>query len=55
MREAARINRRQRHLPPEKRKYYGLVTDDPVNPTWTGRVRFWEPALNQPLKWRRAE
>src|SRR5260370_972557 len=33
------------------RKYRGLVLGSNAGPVWTGEVRLWEPALDQPRRW----
>src|SRR5260370_1033320 len=32
-------------------KYRGLVLGSNAGPVWTGEVRLWEPALDQPRRW----
>jgi protein gp37 len=32
-------------------KYAGLTAPSKAGPVWTGEVRLWEPALDQPLRW----
>lgn len=34
-------------------KYEGLTKLVNGKPVWTGEMRFWEPALDQPLRWRK--
>lgn len=34
-------------------KYHGLVVSTPKGPKWTGKVRFWEPLADYPLRLRR--
>ncbi len=52
MAEAARVDRMQRALgyAPEKRKYAGLYRTAKAGPVWTGELRFWEEALDKPLR-----
>lgn len=33
-------------------KYRGLTLGRNAGPVWTGEVRLWEPALDQPLRWK---
>ena len=52
MGEAARVDRMQRALgyAPEKRKYDGLYRAIKAGPVWTGKLRFWKQALDEPLR-----
>jgi protein gp37 len=34
-------------------KFRGLTMRSNAGPVWTGEVRLWEPALDQPLRWKR--
>jgi protein gp37 len=49
-REAARIAQWGGLVGP---KYAGLTKPTKAGPVWTGEVRFWQPALDQPLRWAR--
>ena len=50
MREAARIAAFGGPVAP---KYRGLTHKTKGGPVWTGELRLWEPALDQPLRWAR--
>jgi protein gp37 len=50
MREAARIAAFGGPVAP---KYRGLTRKTKGGPVWTGELRLWEPALDQPLRWAR--
>jgi protein gp37 len=50
MREAARI---AAFGGPAAPKYRGLTNKTKGGPVWTGELRFWEAALQQPMRWGR--
>jgi protein gp37 len=50
MREASRIAAFGGPVSP---KYQGLTVKTKGGPVWTGELRLWEPALDQPLRWAR--
>jgi protein gp37 len=50
MREASRIAGFGGPVAP---KYAGLTIKTKAGPVWTGELRLWEPALDQPLRWTR--